>query len=152
MITLLTYLRKYSCSIVTFFCLFLNTANASAQVAIISHKTVPVDSITKSALLDLYTGDIQFWSNGEPVIVVDLKARGDTKTVFYDFLGKKSSRMKSIWLKKKLSGEWDTPESLETEDEIITKVASTPGALGFVSQSKVTETVKILLTIPVSQK
>lgn len=122
-------------------------ANASAQVAVISHKTVPVDSITKSALLDFYTGDIQSWSNGEPVIVVDLKTRGDTKMVFYDFLGKKSSRMKSIWLKKKLSGEWDPPESVEAEDDVVKKVASTPGAIGFVSKSKIYDNVKVLLII-----
>lgn len=133
--------------IITFFCLFLNTANVVSQVAIISHKTVPVDSITKSALLDLYTGDIQSWSNGEPVIVFDLKTRGDTKTIFYDFLGKKSSRMKSIWLKKKLSGEWDPPESSDTEDEIIKKVSTTTGAIGFVSLSKVTDDVKVLFII-----
>ena len=133
--------------IITFLCMLILAANASAQVAIISHNTVPLDSITKSELLDLYTGDIQSWSNGEPVIVVDLKTRGDTKTIFYDFLGKKSSRMKSIWLKKKLSGEWNPPESLETEDDVVKKVTSTPGAIGFINQAKVTDDVKVLLII-----
>lgn len=138
--------------VLTFFYLLIITVNSIAQVAIISHKSVPVDSITKSALLDFYTGDIQSWSNDEPVIVVDLKTRGDTKTIFYDFLGKKSSRMKSIWLKKKLSGEWDPPESLESEDDVVKKVASTPGAIGFVSQLKATNDIKILLIIQQSKK
>ena len=136
--------------IITFWCVLIITMNASSQVAIISHTTVPLDSITKSALLDLYTGDIQSWSNGEPVVVVDLKTRGDTKTAFYDFLGKKSSRVKSIWLKKKLSGEWDPPESIETEEAVVKKVASTPGAIGFVRQSKIddsADTIKVLLII-----
>jgi len=138
--------------IITFWCTLIMAANASTQVAIISHKTVPADSITKSALLDLYTGDIQFWSNGEPVLVVDLKKRGDTKTIFYDFIGKKSSRMKSIWLKKKLSGEWNPPESVETKDDVFIKVSSTPGAIGFISLAKVTSEVKTLLLLQSREK
>lgn len=138
--------------IVILWCAFILAASASAQVAIISHKTVPVDSITKSALLDIYTGDIQSWSNGEPVIVVDLKTRGDTKTVFYDFLGKKSSRVKSIWLKKKLSGEWDPPESLETEAAVVKKVASTPGAIGFVGHSKIDDSIDIVKVLLIIQQ
>ena len=133
--------------IITFLCILILGVNASAHITIISHKSVPVDSITKSELLDFYTGDIQSWNNGEPVIVFDLKPRGDVKTLFYDYLGKKSSRMKSVWLKKKLSGEWDPPESLETEDDVVKKVASTPGAIGFVNQAKVTDDVKVLLII-----
>ncbi|UCE19802.1 MAG: hypothetical protein JSV84_05535 [Gemmatimonadota bacterium] len=133
--------------IVALFCFLVNATIVLSQVAVISHKSVPEDSMTKSVLLDLYTGDIQSWSNGEPVIVIDLKPRGDVKTAFYDFIGKKSSRIKSIWLKKKLSGEWDTPESLETEDDVVKKVASTAGAIGFVSQSSVTTDVKVLLLI-----
>lgn len=120
---------------------------SSAQVAVIAHKSVPVDTIQRSNLLDIYTGDVQAWSNDEPVVVFDLKPRGEVKTAFYEYLRKKSSRMKSVWLKKKLSGEWDPPESLETENEVLEKVASTEGAIGFVSLSKVTGEVKVLFII-----
>ena len=46
-----------------------------------------------------------------------------------------------------LLGEGDTPESLKSEEEMLTKVASTSGAIGFVSQSTVTEDVKVLAVI-----
>lgn len=121
--------------------------NSSGQVVVIAHKSVPVDTITKNALLDFYTRDIKKWSDGQPIFVFDLKPQSEVKTAFYNFLGKSSSRMKSIWLKKLLSGEGDPPQSMNSEEEQLKKVAATAGAIGFVSKAKVRENVKILLEI-----
>ena len=118
-----------------------------SQVAVIAHKSVPVDTIKKSELLDFYTGDIKKWNDEQPVVILDLKPRGDTKKAFYKFLGKSPSRMKSIWLKLMLSGEGDPPLSMRSEDELLKKVASTPGAIGFVSQRRATGDVKTLFLI-----
>ena len=117
-------------------------SSASGQVAVIAHKSAPMDSIEKIKLLDFYTGDIRVWDDDRPVVVFDLKPRGDVRNAFYKFLGKSSSRMKSIWMKKMLSGESDPPESMQSEEDILKKVATTPGAIGFVSQSIVNKDVK----------
>ena len=50
-----------------------------------------------------------------------------------------------------LSGEGDPPEALESESQIVEKVASTPGTLGFVSKAAATEQVKTLLVIPATE-
>lgn len=128
-------------------CFLLSTTSVKAQVAVIANKSVPEDTIKKTEVLDFYTGDIKKWSNNMPVVVFDLKSKDETREMFYDFLGKSSSRMKSIWLKKMLSGEGDPPESLATEQEMLSKVSNTPGAIGFVSLSKLNDRVKNLLVI-----
>lgn len=133
--------------IVTILFLLAGAGSAFTQVVVIAHKSVPVDEIKKSELLDFYTGDIRKWSDGETVTVFDLKPKGEVKETFYKFLGKSASRMKSIWMKKMLSGEGDPPEALESEQKMIEKVAATPGAIGFVSQSKVSGDVKVLIII-----
>ena len=122
--------------------------DATAQVAIIAHKDVPADSIEKDRLLDFYLRDVLSWpSSGLEVIVCDLRQNGEVKDEFYKFLGKSSSRMKSIWLKRKLAGEGDPPEFFQTEEELLQHVANTPGAIGFVHASKVTDNVKVLVEI-----
>ena len=131
------------------FPLILWASGASAQVAVIVHKSVPADSIKKYELLDLYTGDIRVWDDDRPVVVFDLKPRGDIRKTFYKYLGKSSSRMKSIWMKNMLSGEGDPPESVKSEEEILEKVASTPGAIGFVNHVLVNSDVKTLLVIEI---
>jgi ABC-type phosphate transport system substrate-binding protein len=138
--------------IATFACLIFFISGASAQVAVIAHKSVPEDKISKEILLDFYTGDIRQWSNKEPVVVFDLKPKGDVKDIFYDYLGKSTSRIKSIWMKNMLSGEGNPPEALESEEKMVEKVAATPGAIGFVSQSKVNAEVKVMEVIENEEK
>ena len=125
---------------------------ASAQVAVIAHKDAPADSISKDDLLNYYIGDVQSWSGDLDVVVFDLKARGPVRDAFYEYLGKTSSRMRSIWLKRKLSGEGDPPESFETEEALLERVASTPGAIGFVQKTNVSgDAVKILVEIEIDE-
>jgi len=133
--------------IVTLLFLFSWPEASFSQVAVIAHKSVPVDTIKKSELLDFYTADIKKWINGEKVIVNDLKPKGEVKKIFYKFLGKTPSRMKSIWLKNMLSGEGDPPEALKSEEEMLQKIAATPGAIGFLSHTKVDNNVKTLIVI-----
>ena len=85
----------------------LAVADDGSRVAVIAHPSVPVDALKKSELLDFYLFDIVKWPDQQPVVVLDLKPKGETRDAFYQFLGKRPSRMKSIWLKKVLSGEGD---------------------------------------------
>ena len=112
---------------------------------------MPVDNISKEDLLDFYTGDIREWTDKSPVIVFDLKPKGETKKTFYNFLGKSTSRMKSIWMKNMLSGEGDPPEALDTETALLKKVDETPGAIGFCRQDIISEgmSIKILAVISI---
>ncbi|MCZ6777138.1 MAG: hypothetical protein O7D34_11895 [Ignavibacteria bacterium] len=129
------------------FCISSLTTGVAAQVAAIAHKSVPIESITSSKLFEYYSGETRLWDNGQPVVVFDLEPKNAVKDAFYEFMGKSTSRMKSIWMVNMLLGEGDPPESLKSEEEMLTKVASTSGAIGFVSQSTVTEDVKVLAVI-----
>lgn len=128
--------------IAAFFCLVLWISPIPAQVAVIAHNSVPLDTVRASELLNFFTGDVSFWSDGEPIIIFDLKEKGEVKDTFYNFLGMSSSRLKSIWMKRMLSGDADPPEFLKSEDDMLKKVAATAGAIGFVSQSIVNGEVK----------
>jgi ABC-type phosphate transport system substrate-binding protein len=127
--------------------LLLLSLPAQAQVSVITHKSVPVTSLDKEDLLEVFTGEIQFWDNKVPIVLVDMKPNNETKEIFYTFLGKSPSRMKAIWLKRMLSGEGDPPIATESEEEMISRVSSTPGAIGFVSRSLVNDSVKVVAVI-----
>jgi ABC-type phosphate transport system substrate-binding protein len=142
----------YKIVIIFTVCLPLFSASSFAQVAIIAHKDVPMDSINKAQLMDFYIGDIKLWSDGRPVIIFDLKEKAESKDTFYKYLGKSPSRMKSLWMKKMLSGEGDPPESVDTEVILLEKVASTRGGIGFISQSMVTDEVKVLAVISIKEE
>lgn len=132
---------------VLIFLLLTWAAGAVGQVVVIANKSVPVDTLSKTDLVDFYTGDIKKWNDKQPVILFDLKVNGEAKDAFYKFLGKSPSRMKSIWLKKMLSGEGEPPASLNSEEELLKKVVATPGAIGYVDHARVSEEVKILVAV-----
>lgn len=132
------------------FVLLSGTGVQAAEVAVISNLTVPESTLTRSQLLDLYTGDKRTWNNGDPVIVFDLKTRGPVRQTFYRYLRKTPSRMKSLWMKRMLLGEGQPPEALDA-DAVVAKVAATPGAVGFVDRSEVTAEVKVLATVEIKQ-
>jgi ABC-type phosphate transport system substrate-binding protein len=125
---------------------------ALAQVVIIAHKAVPEDTLSHTQLLDFYSCEIKSWRNKAPVVVFDLKPAGEIREAFYKLLGKTPSRMKSIWLKKLLMGESNPPLALESEDEVLKKVAATHGAIGFVGKTKVTGDVKVIVVIEKKEK
>ena len=129
------------------FLLIFGLKISSAQVAVIANKSVNIEKISNSELLDLYTGDVRVWEDKKSVTVYTLDIKGGTKNIFYSFLGKNTSRMKSIWMKRLLSGEGDPPQSLKTEREMLKKVSETKGAVGFISYDSVTTDVKILAII-----
>lgn len=126
---------------------FLWLSFATGQVAVIANKSVPVDEVTSQQLLDFYTGDVKLWENKDPVIVTDLKPEGEVKALFYEFLGKAFPDEVDL-AEKMLSGEGDPPEALKSESEVLQKVSSTPGAIGFVSEANISDDVKVLTVIP----
>ena len=118
-----------------------------SQVAIIANKSVKLDKIEQAELLDYYSRDLKFWDNGDPIIIFDLKVKNDIRDIFYKYLGKSSSRMKSVWMKKMLLGEGDPPEPLDSEEDMLEKIIETPGSIGFLNAELVTDEVKLLRII-----
>ena len=118
-----------------------------SQVAIIANKSVKLDKIEQAKLLDYYSRDLKFWDNGDPIIIFDLKTKNEVRGIFFKFLGKSSSRMKSVWMKKMLLGEGDPPEPLESEEVMLKRIIETPGSIGFLNAELVTDEVKLLKLI-----
>lgn len=130
---------------ILFFFLFIYKIDA--QIAVVANKSINVNQLKKSQLIDIYTGEIRTWSSGDPIFVFDLKTEDETREDFYKLIGRSSSRMKSIWMKKLLSGEGEPPKEFSSQESLIKKIATTKGAIGFVSIEKVTNDVKVIKII-----
>lgn len=122
------------------------TMQAQAQVAVVAHKSVPVDALDAATLESFYNLDTNTWSDGSAVTLLDQKSDTATKSAFYEFIGGSAREYKKVWLRKKLSGEGRPPNMCGSDAEVLQKVASTPGAVGYVSASSVTDDVKVIAT------
>jgi ABC-type phosphate transport system substrate-binding protein len=127
--------------------LLLGIFNAYGQVAVIVNKSVSETTIDSDKLASVYDLIQKQWEDGSKIVVFDLKSSDDIRTTFYKFIKRDPNHLRKEWMKAQLTGEARAPRALKSEDEMVSEVAGTDGAIGFVSASKVTDDVKVLLTI-----
>ena len=116
---------------------------SSAQVLIIANKSVADGSVSSDAVKEIYSLVKKQWSDGSPIVALDLKS-GGSREAFYRYIGYSDIELKKTWLREQLSGRGKAPEAFASEEEIVAKVASTPGAIGYVSEGKATGGVKVI--------
>lgn len=117
------------------------------QVSVIANKSMKIsEKITLGTVNNLYLLDINELS-GNKIKLFDMSADNDTKNKFYNGLGKSGGDFKKIWLKKKLTGNGNPPSTVDNDDDMLSKIASTPGSVGYISSSKVNGTVQVLFEI-----
>lgn len=90
-----------------------------------------VTDLTKEQLVDIYTGEVKNWSDlgGEnmPIVVVGREAGSGTRSAFEEILG--------------IEDECAYANELDSTGAVMAKVASTPGAIGYVSLDAVDDSV-----------
>ncbi len=116
---------------------------SQAQVALIAHPGVSEARLDKRAALDLFS--LEKTRLGSSTVVL-FTLTGAGADAFYDAIGRGQSAIKKDWLRKKLAGEGEPPAQVGSPAEMIQKVSSTPGAVGFVPAAAVTGAVKVLAT------
>lgn len=125
--------------------LLLCVSNGYSQIVLIANKSVELSVTSVSSVTEIYTLESQKSASGKKLVLFDLKTELNDK--FYSAIGKTSTELKKTWMKKQLSGDGKAPVPLDSEDEMLSKVSSTPEAVGYVTKQKVTDAVKVLLEL-----
>lgn len=126
--------------------IYIYPVSINAQVVIIANKNVNTQSINKNTVQNLYT----LHSNelgSQKVKLFFLNENSETDGKFLLVMGMSFLELKKVWLKAKLTGNGNPPEIIQTPDELIAKIISTPGAVGFVDSKFVNNNVKVLYKI-----
>jgi ABC-type phosphate transport system substrate-binding protein len=109
----------------------LSLGSLHAQV-IVANASVKVAEISKSDLLDIFTGASANFSNGSRAIPVTLKGGPVHEEFLKRFIGKKDLLFRGDWRVLVFSGKGTMPKAFATDDELLEYVASVPGAIGYV--------------------
>lgn len=125
--------------------LFLGKADS--QIVVIVNKSVPVHALQSRSILDIYSLNTKEWPDGSPVVAITLKGSESTAQDFFSSLGTRLLDMKKLWMRMLLLGEEQVPLAVNSEDDVVAKVASTPGAIGFVRKAKADPSVRIVATV-----
>ena len=103
-------------------------------IAVVVDPANTVENLTKQQLTDIYAGTVTNWSDvgGEdaPIVVVGREAGSGTRSAFEELLGLEDACVYS--------------NELDSTGAVMARVASTPGAIGYVSLDVLDDSVKAL--------
>lgn len=103
-------------------------------IAVITDTENTVKNITAEDLAKIYTGEVQNWSelggNDESIVVIGREAGSGTRDAFEELLD--------------VADKCQYAQELDSTGAVLAKVASTPGAIGYVSLDVVDDTVSAL--------
>ena len=100
-------------------------------IAVITDRDNPVTALTTKQLADIYTGQIRDWQElggrKQPIVVAGREAGSGTRSAFEELLG--------------IEDRCYYANELDSEGAMLARIASTPGAVGYVSFDVLNDTV-----------
>lgn len=117
---------------------------ACAEDVLVANPSVPIEAIDQPTLRDLFLGRRTTWPNGLRVVVVLQRNSGSNQRLARE-LGKTPQQLINWWKRLVFTGEGSMPEQVDNGEDLIARVASVPGAIGWVERAGDLKSVKVLL-------
>jgi ABC-type phosphate transport system substrate-binding protein len=118
---------------------------SSLPFQLIVHPSTPVASVDRKFLLDVFLGKTTRWPGDQAVRPVDLPTNSPTRQRFsHDALDRSVSAVKAYWLQVIFSGHGVPPPELDSDEQVVSFVARTAGAIGYVSATAKIEGTKTI--------
>lgn len=120
-----------------------------ADLVLVAHPSVGVDSIARSQVARFFLRQATTWPGGEHVKPVDQVRTTAVREEFTrEVLRRTLSEIETFWTQAIFSGRAVPPPQKKNDDEVLAYVRDTPGAIGYVSSSAALDKVKRLSIEP----
>lgn len=122
---------------------------AEETIAVVTSASFPLkEALSKEELGRIYRRRKLFWESGEKIIPVNLPAAHPLRRRFSHLvLGLLPEELEAYWNEQYFHG-ISPPYVLASEEGVLQFVATTPGAVGYVSAATVTRQVHVLFSLP----
>lgn len=107
-----------------------SSAFALEGTVLIVNESVPVESISASALKDIYNAKTTYWDGGQAVVIAVLEDKTDG--ALKEVSGMDASQFKTFWQRLVFSGRGQQPKKASSTAALVALVASTKGAIALV--------------------
>jgi ABC-type phosphate transport system substrate-binding protein len=110
-------------------------AQQGEPFVVIVHAGSSVDALTLDELSKIFLKREVRWEDGRPIVPVDLSQSATLRERFDEAVhGRPSRAIAAHWQQQVFSGRDVPPAQKSTDAEVAAFVASTPGAVGYVSE------------------
>lgn len=129
-------------------CALLSMAQAAlADLVLVSGRASPIVQLTREQAERLYLGRLGALPDGAPVNPLDLPA-GPLRDQFYQRLtGKNPNQIRAYWSRLVFAGRAAPPREAASPAEVRSLVAKYPDLVGYLPESEVDGSVRILLRV-----
>jgi ABC-type phosphate transport system substrate-binding protein len=111
--------------------------SADASFRVIVHPKVKGTQIRRATLGSIFLKQSPRWGDGSVVLPVDQSVQSSVRKAFSnDILQQGMIAVQAYWNRKIAGGLWPPPVKTSDED-VVSFVASTPGAIGYVSSGTI---------------
>lgn len=142
---LLTRLRKVTFGLGCALVMFVHALPASADQRLIAHPSVNEKEISLNTTRLIFSMQLATWPDGTRARVFVLP--DDTRehrTFAKDLLSLYPRQLRRVWDRRLYSGTGQVPETVADEMEMRQRVATTPGAIGYLSNEMIDNSVHVL--------
>lgn len=125
--------------------LLLSLPLMAGNLVVIGHPSVP-DGISQNQVRDIFLGRSQQLPDGSTATPLEMSDSSPHKATFHSlYTGRSLSQLNAFWSQQVFTGRGQPPRSLDSVAAMRSTVASTPGALGYLPESEVDDSVKVIL-------
>jgi len=121
-------------------------APAAKAVDIIVNPSTPVNAISRGTARAIFGMRLLKWPDGQPIRVFVLEDASPTHIAFCkEVLNIYPYQLRQSWDRLVYSGTGQAPIEVASEEEMLARVASQPGAIGYLKRSMLNDRVRLLL-------
>ncbi len=127
--------------LLSMFCL----SSTLAEVVVVVHSSININSISKSDLGRIFLGKSDQLPDGTKVKPLNQIFASPIRTEFdRNLLGKSEGQMKNYWSRQMFSGEGTPPEEVNGDLDVLAKIAADPTVIGYIDNSAANDSLKVL--------
>lgn len=118
---------------------------ATDSYEIVTHPGISEKALSKGTLRAIFGMRLHEWPDGTPIRVFVMPDQAPLHVTFSkEKLNVFPYQLRSAWDRLVFSGTGQAPETVNSLEEMLVKVASTPGAIGYLTKSKIGGKVNVL--------
>jgi ABC-type phosphate transport system substrate-binding protein len=126
-----------------FLLLLLLITPLTGAVDLVVNKAVPHDTLSRSTVRSIFSMRTTSWPDGIPIHVFVLGDKSELHAQFSKkILGVFPHQLRRAWNRQIFTGTGQAPTKVDTEQEMIDQIGSTPGAIGYISEGNINERIR----------
>ena len=125
-----------------------STAGSDDAIAIIVNKANPLAALSQEALRPIYLMTKTVWSNGQSIEPFNLPESSPMRTAFDSaVLGMNPDEVARYWIDRRIRGDARPPKKVPSPGTVLSLVAKSEGAVGYVPLGDVNASVKVIARV-----